>query len=315
MPKRSNDFQKLVYLVNKATSPKATVTESKMLQDTLEKGKEVEVDICLEQKIGGYDVCVSIECNENSRRADRSWVLAMKAKHDQLPTNKLVLASKKGFSASAVKVAELHNIQLLPYSILNANTVENIFGVGSHIWVVSFKLRPTHFFVGIETPGGSATNSVQAAESAAIYSTNKLPLCTVGFLARVLINHPNGLDLMAKDAKDDHNFFELVWTLPESTNQFELHIQMKESKEFRRIRQVRVHGQCYFKQAKVDLETVQLGPSKLSWGKGPIHDHDSIFVVSKNNEEGEVFSVDCRDLNYENHAVRFCTKEIQNSID
>src|SRR6266478_8348759 len=94
VPKRSNDFQKLVYLVRVNLAAGAIVTESKMLPDRKSKRKRKrEVDVCIEGIVGGHPVMVCIECRDHKRPADVQWVEAIKAKHEGLPTSALILAS------------------------------------------------------------------------------------------------------------------------------------------------------------------------------------------------------------------------------
>src|SRR5687768_1077461 len=103
MPKRSTEFQRLVFLLKKQLGPEITVTESKMLTD-LVTGTEREVDICLEATVAGHNVAIGIECNEKGRRAGPGWVQEMRGKHERLPTA-LVLVSKSGFTKEAERVA------------------------------------------------------------------------------------------------------------------------------------------------------------------------------------------------------------------
>ena len=69
MPKRTNDFQRLVYLVRVNLADGATVTESKMLTDRVTKRKR-EVDVCIEGHVGQHPVIVSVECRDHKRIAD-----------------------------------------------------------------------------------------------------------------------------------------------------------------------------------------------------------------------------------------------------
>src|SRR5258708_339900 len=71
MPKRSNEFQRLVYLVRVNLAAGATVTESKMLRDR-STGLEREVDVCVEGNVGGTTVNVCLECRDHARPADIS---------------------------------------------------------------------------------------------------------------------------------------------------------------------------------------------------------------------------------------------------
>jgi hypothetical protein len=67
MPQRTNEFQKLVYLVRKHSAAGSTVTESKLLTDS--NGSQREVDICIEDSIDGIPVTISIECCDLARPA------------------------------------------------------------------------------------------------------------------------------------------------------------------------------------------------------------------------------------------------------
>lgn len=65
MPKRTNEFQKLILLVRKHSAEGSKVTESKFLADS--KGNQREVDICIESNIDGIPVTISIECTNEKR--------------------------------------------------------------------------------------------------------------------------------------------------------------------------------------------------------------------------------------------------------
>lgn len=79
----------------------SVVTESNMLIDS-RLGIEREVDITVEASIDGEPILISFEVIEHGRRATITWVEQVIAKHEYLPTNRLVLVSKSGFSASAM---------------------------------------------------------------------------------------------------------------------------------------------------------------------------------------------------------------------
>ena len=53
MPKRSNDFQKLIYLIHHQLANQAIVTESKFLHDGA-ANIDREVDIVIETQVGNY---------------------------------------------------------------------------------------------------------------------------------------------------------------------------------------------------------------------------------------------------------------------
>jgi hypothetical protein len=109
MPKRTNDWQALIFFVKQFLSEDAEVTESRMLVHR-STGREAEVDVCIEGTVGGERVIVSVECTDRARRADVGGIDAMHGKHDSLPTNQLVLASRSGFTKEALIKANARGI-------------------------------------------------------------------------------------------------------------------------------------------------------------------------------------------------------------
>lgn len=114
MPKRSNDFQRLTYLIHHQLADKADVRESRFLYDSVLE-QEREVDIVIETQISNYSVILSIECRGRGRPADVGWIEEMHTKHRDLPTNRLILVSESGFSANAKKKAKALHIETLTY--------------------------------------------------------------------------------------------------------------------------------------------------------------------------------------------------------
>jgi hypothetical protein len=111
MPKRTNEFQKLIYLVKAHAAAGAIVTESKFLRDA-QTDRECEIDVCIEKVVAGHHVIIAIECTARARPVDVGWINEMMGKHRSLPT-KLVLASKSGFTAAAVAKAKMEAIELI----------------------------------------------------------------------------------------------------------------------------------------------------------------------------------------------------------
>ena len=81
--------------------PGVTITESKFLHDA-RLDIDREVDIVVEGTFDGEPVVTSIEVIEHGRPADLEWTEREIAKHRHLPTNRLVLVSKSGFTKTAL---------------------------------------------------------------------------------------------------------------------------------------------------------------------------------------------------------------------
>lgn len=101
MPQRSNPFQRLALFVHKALEPEWTVAESAMLTDSI-TGEQREVDIVASKTVAGHKIVLSIECRDHGRPADVQWVESAATKHGHLPTSKLVLWSRSGFTKQAL---------------------------------------------------------------------------------------------------------------------------------------------------------------------------------------------------------------------
>lgn len=112
MPRRTNDYQRLVYLIQHQLADDATVTESKVLPD-IHSGRAVEVDIVVEGTIADVHVVVGIECTSGKRPATVEWVNEMAGKHADLHVDRTVLVSASGFTAEALAKPAIHRIEAL----------------------------------------------------------------------------------------------------------------------------------------------------------------------------------------------------------
>lgn len=148
MPARSNEFQRLVRVVEKHFAHRGvTVVESAMLLDRL-TGERREVDVFISRRGWIRRVATSIECMDRTRPADVTWVEAMWGKHRSLPTTHLMLASRAGFYRPAMVKAAALGITLLDYSNgMPADFEAMIIGSGGEIWVKQPEIDPTRSVV------------------------------------------------------------------------------------------------------------------------------------------------------------------------
>jgi hypothetical protein len=112
MPPRTNAFQRLVTLLTATLAGHAKVTESAMLQDRV-TGESREVDVLVIATTATYEVNLGIEVIAWGRQADTPWVEKMRAKHDNLPIDKLILVSESGFSPAGKRKAQFYGIETL----------------------------------------------------------------------------------------------------------------------------------------------------------------------------------------------------------
>lgn len=106
MPKRTNPFQHLIALIEATTQAGSTsVTESVELEDKI-TGELREIDIVISSSGSSHPFTVGVECKGGGNRprpVSVEWVEEMWGKHTSLPTDKLVLVAKAGFTKSARK--------------------------------------------------------------------------------------------------------------------------------------------------------------------------------------------------------------------
>ncbi|KAE8755634.1 hypothetical protein FSO04_33250 [Paraburkholderia madseniana] len=122
MPARTNDFQKLVKIINRHLAPAgAKVSESAMLYDQ-EAGIDREIDILVESKLLNCDIKIGIECTAISRPVDVRIIEAFREKHRKVGINQTIVVSKNGFADPAKNYAKKNGIRLLKF---NAAKSEN----------------------------------------------------------------------------------------------------------------------------------------------------------------------------------------------
>lgn len=119
MPKRTNKFQQLVFLLQRQLGA-CSVEESAMLKDR-QTGDEAEVDIAVTNELHGIEVIVGFECRDTGRRIDRTHVQQLVQKHLHL-TDKLVIVSSKGFTKTALKLCAINRAEAITFA--NADGVD-----------------------------------------------------------------------------------------------------------------------------------------------------------------------------------------------
>jgi hypothetical protein len=115
MPKRTNEFQRLILSINNHFASKsAKVTESAMLFDpTTEQDREI--DILIEDEIGGYKLSIGVECTTVKRPLSVGQLDGLLAKHKDCGINKSVIVSKSGFASTTIKKAKKLGVEVISY--------------------------------------------------------------------------------------------------------------------------------------------------------------------------------------------------------
>ena len=280
MPKRSNDFQRLIYLVRLNLSEGAKVSESKMMRDRLTK-RFREVDVVVEGKVGSQRVFVSIECRDHQRVADVSWVDAMKAKHDRLDTNVLLLASRSGFTTEARDVASKYGIEVFTLEDIDDHDIRALLGPNGALWLKSVTITTEKVSIRVALVDLLAPETVATTPDNLLYSKDGTELCQVKELVDGILKSPRARDYLLAEGKDEHKWFEFVWEPPSDQQGRPLYMKKIEPEVMRLVESIRVIGPCKVEIAKFGVRHGKIGDVQVAWGKVPIAGNSAMAVATK----------------------------------
>jgi len=291
MPKRTNEFQKLVYLVRVNLAAGATVTESKMLTDRITKSKR-EVDVCIEGHVGGDRVMVCVECRDTRRIADVTWVNTMKGKHERLPTNALILVSRRGFTSEARDVAASYAIKTCSLEEVDQVDFPALLGSSSLLWTKSVTVSASKVLVKVRATPALAEEAVRVTPTNLVYSSDGKALGQIGELVEMMLNSPLARDHLLREGKEDHAWFQLVWDRPRDTTLGNpLFMKQIEPDMVREIESIQITGPCKFEITQFGLRRGKLGDVHLAWGKTQILGHAAVVVATKDTVGVEKLSI------------------------
>lgn len=287
MPKRSNEFQRLVYLVRKALAQNTTVTESKMLPDTA--GGEAEVDVCVEGKMDGLVVTVSIECTDRGRRPHCGWVTEMIAKHERLPTHALILASRSGFSAKALKVVAQHpGVTAIALSTVETTDFEDLLGPSGSLWSKSVTVSAAKVIVTVQDEEQGSEVRIATSPDNLLYLDGSEEGVPLSKFVEALLNLPRTRDLLLDRGEEDHTHFSLEWLKPSDHRGLPLYMQKVSYPRRSPILKIEVTGPCTFKIVQIGMTPAQLGNDLIAHGTHELFGHRATVVLAKrsNGEAG-----------------------------
>ena len=184
MPKRSNPFQRLVTLIHERLEREWKVEESRMLTD-LVTGELREVDIVAQSTVASYPIFLSIECRDHARPADVIWIESMAKKHEHLPTSKLVLWCRSGFTKPALKKAQFLKIETVSQADASRTDWARIARdlKGGHLQYVTPSFSA---FIDVDSPTGEPRRLDQVA-SAVWYNSDGVQSGSIPALIQFIV--------------------------------------------------------------------------------------------------------------------------------
>ena len=247
-----------------------TVTESKFLHDP-DLGPR-EVDIVVEAEADGDPVVISIEVNEKSRRASVDWIEQQIDKHRRLPTNKLVLVSRAGFSRTALTRVALENgkVEAIQPEIVTVNGEP----VVKRLFLDSISYNPTRCTVHdgerIEVIGAPNTD---------IYDGDGALIAPLAFLVSEAASLSSFRQWLAVEAhhhpeREDLKTFELVIAL----GGLGYHLKREDTGSLHRILALEIWGNFTYRQDEVTLTLSRLGDRVYAAGEATVAGQPVVWV-------------------------------------
>ena len=284
MPKRSTEFQRLVLFLNKHNLPNLEITESKELIDKVSREKR-EVDIYISLAAGNYSMSISIECIEHKRKADISWVEMMKAKHDKLDTNQLVLVSKSGFTKQAIDVANHYRIKTFKYDQIEEDSSNPIFEFNSlFLKLVTQSIETVNFIV--KTSEGKI-NDVLVIPETSVFDANSKLVGSASDIIIALMKNKEILMYFFNNGIEEHKYFVIEWV---NNNTLPIFLQKEPELSLESIQKVKIIGKIEFKVSKFNTHKGKIDDTLFVWGDINL-EGEKLMVLGTANDNKAKFSI------------------------
>lgn len=279
MPKRSNEFQRLVYLIRVNLAEGAKVTESKMMRDRQTR-RFREVDVTIEGKVGTHPVIVCVECRDHQRVADVTWVDMMKAKHERLDTNALILASRSGFTPEARAVANSYGIEVFTLEDVETADIPRMLGPEGTLLLKSVTVSAEKVRVRVAEVRGLPVETVVTNPDNLIHLQDGSELCQMQELVDKMLKAPYPRDYFLREGTEDHKWFEVAWEPPSDHEGRPLYMKKIDPEVLRPIESIHVAGSCKVEIGKFGMRHGRIGNVSVAWGKAAIGGRDAMAVVT-----------------------------------
>jgi hypothetical protein len=257
--------------------PGVTVTESKFLYD-VQSQIEREVDIVIEGTFDGEPVVTSIEVIEHRRPATIEWVERQINKHRYLPTNRLVLISKSGFSKNArTRVA-------VEGGWVDAVTPQAVEKDGQPVVkslsICNVQMKPTTCRLYVQPPGGEIS-PVNAPADINIYDSNGAFLGIALELAGEIMSLDFVRAKIFEDARDHSERADLkAFEFGAAIMNLGYYLHWEASDELHLVTEIQIEGGFTFSQEELNFSINEMANLRYGVGEASLMGHSAIWVAT-----------------------------------
>ncbi len=272
MPRRSNEFQRLGYLLHRQLHDRVTVTESAMVADRV-GGEPQEVDVLIEEPVGQIRMLIGVECRDHNRRATVEWVQQMHGKHLHR-TDKLILISRSGFTGSALAEAQRFGIETMSLQEAGEVDLAVIVGKLKEAFLGRFHFNISKGYAVFAEEYGRL-DEPEISSDVLLCAMDDEIVGPVGEISREFLRQPD-------QAKELMELFYANQDRTRAIATFEVvpgSYLIDTSGTKWRVRAIKVEIECNLRVTPIPLRHGLLGAAHVSWGTTTDRD-EQLFMVS-----------------------------------
>jgi len=246
-------------------------------------GAEVEVDIVIEASPGDTKVVIGIEVRDRSRPATVEWVRECLGKHATLPTHKLVLVSRSGFTKEGIKKSRQNDIDVLTLEGADdypwAENIKKLCNEDSltlAVFDLTYYNYEIKYFIATSENGKKNDQLTVTTNTTFHNSENNSVLMIKDIPSLMLHDKRIAVPIMDRWIKEEKESFSVNWNVPEGS-----YAQDENGNKYF-VESIKVHGKCAVKKS-----------SALNFEKGLYRGKEIAYasipdIVSKEPGGGEV---------------------------
>jgi hypothetical protein len=298
MPRRTNTFQEVVAIIHDHMADGATVEESAMLVNRATKRKR-EVDVVIRAEQATHEVLVGVEATKGERMASVEWVERMIGKHQNLPTDKLVLISESGFRPQAREAADAAGVATFaPEDLAGDDPSYRVVNALRSIWPKSIALTPKEVRLRIKVPDGRE-GWYRPPSDLMLFLDDESYFATLDEALKQWL--PANLKRIAEqvgmaDIEEDmerHFILEVgpPWTVGVRGIKHQLCFRWEGGEwpdQLQPIEVLFLGGEATIHVSEVQLKHQRLGDVRYAYGEGQLSGQDALFVITENEERGRL---------------------------
>jgi hypothetical protein len=296
MPKRTNTFQTLVYLLKRHIEGNTKVVESAELVDRA-TGSKREVDVCITTEVTGHIVVVSLECRDHKRPQNIEWVEQMYGKHSTLPTNHLVLVSKSGFTPQALAKAKLLGIETVVPDALTETEMSEFVDRITRLSLIKVKfLDVENIYVVLsatETDGLEEIYLPSQARSMHVFNESGQLVGTMDGIIKKMMQANAELSEALPSVPSDARWFQIIAEPPElimgdPSRSYGIFVKkMQPIPHLRRIERLGIEGRTKITYSDFPVRYTNFSDALYAWGESVLDGRSTVVVITESGE-GEI---------------------------